>query len=135
MQKKQYQTKSTFYSLPGGAQDPGESLVEALHRECQEELGTEVIAGEIIRLANFYKPKSQPALYQQQHQLDVLFRCQLAEEAYTPVNGPHWDKHPVAIEWIAIDRLSEIQLSLSFLQPMLFNIHAPYQPIYLGKHN
>ena len=36
------------WELPGGKVDPGESTVEALHREVAEELGVEVALGEVV---------------------------------------------------------------------------------------
>lgn len=43
---KVLQLRATYadktWGLPGGALDPGETVHEALHRECEEELGREV---------------------------------------------------------------------------------------------
>lgn len=36
----------------------GESLLEALQRECQEEIATDVIAGEIMHMADFFLNKN-----------------------------------------------------------------------------
>ncbi|MFW5468708.1 (deoxy)nucleoside triphosphate pyrophosphohydrolase [Knoellia sp. CPCC 206435] len=36
------------WELPGGKVDPGESTVEALHREVAEELGVEIALGEVV---------------------------------------------------------------------------------------
>lgn len=43
------------FALPGGAQDPGETLNDALNRECLEEIGTSVDIGDLIYVADFFK--------------------------------------------------------------------------------
>lgn len=133
LQKKQDALKGVRYTLPGGAQNPGETLLEALHRECQEELGTEIITSEILHLADFFKQKSLPEPYLQ-HQLEILFHCQIAD-SYTPKNGPKPDKHQIAIEWITIDELSQIPLLPAILKEILTKLNQPVNPIYLGKIN
>ena len=37
----------TFYLCPGGGQDHGEDAYEALRRECREEIGCDVVVGEL----------------------------------------------------------------------------------------
>ncbi len=133
LQKKQDVLKGVRYTLPGGAQNPGETLLEALHRECQEELGTTIIAGEILHLADFFKQKSPPDPHLQ-HQLEILFQCQIAD-SYTPKNGPKPDKHQIAIEWVAITELPQIPLLPAILKEILAKLIQRDNPIYLGKIN
>jgi len=50
------------YALPGGGQDLGETLQQALVRECQEEIGTTVAVGGLLHVAEFFKLRdTQPA--------------------------------------------------------------------------
>lgn len=131
MQKKQDELKGVRYTLPGGAQEVGESLLEALQRECQEEIATDVIAGEIMHMADFFKQKFQPEPHLQ-HQLEILFRCQVPD-LYTPKNGSKPDKHQVAVEWVAIHELAQTTVFPSFLKKILSTLAEPSGPIYLGK--
>lgn len=67
------------WGLPGGALEPGETVHEALARECREELGTEV---EIGYLSGVYLHSSVSS-----HAL--IFRCGLADGAEIRLSGEH----------------------------------------------
>jgi ADP-ribose pyrophosphatase YjhB (NUDIX family) len=42
-----------WYCLPGGGQNPGENLREAVVRECQEEIGVVVTVAEILFIRDY----------------------------------------------------------------------------------
>jgi len=46
-----------YYALPGGAQEEGESLVDALQRECEEEIGSTISIGELLLVADYTKQR------------------------------------------------------------------------------
>jgi 8-oxo-dGTP pyrophosphatase MutT (NUDIX family) len=61
--RKAYEDGSERYVLPGGAQDAGETLTDALQRECREEIGTEVTVSGLLYLADYFKPRTaQPGV-------------------------------------------------------------------------
>lgn len=82
--KANYGSKS--WGLPGGALEPGETIHEALLRECQEELGLDVL---IQHLTGVYYHSA----YNSQA---FIFRCSLPQQATVSLSDEHteyryWD--------------------------------------------
>ncbi len=97
------------FALPGGAQQPGETLSEALQRECLEEIGTTVEIGPLLYLADYCKPRSNlPERFRQQ--LELLFSCRVAPN-YRPHCGAHPDKRQTGVLWIDPQRLDKRALA------------------------
>src|SRR3989344_4255145 len=49
-------TKSKYYKLPGGGIEKGEDKIEALRRECKDEIGSEIeILGEVGTIVEYRK--------------------------------------------------------------------------------
>ena len=44
---------ATFYLCPGGGQDHGEDAHEGLRRECREEIGCDVVVGELAFVRDY----------------------------------------------------------------------------------
>jgi 8-oxo-dGTP pyrophosphatase MutT (NUDIX family) len=82
------------WGLPGGALEPGETIHEALIRECREELGCEV---EISYLSGIYYHKA----YDSQA---FIFRCELANGCLITLSDEHSE-----YQYEAIENLSPVQ--------------------------
>jgi 8-oxo-dGTP diphosphatase len=67
------------WGLPGGALEPGETIHEALHRECQEELGCEVIVGDLTGVYSHTAVES----------LAFIFRCELPATSTIVLSSEH----------------------------------------------
>ena len=119
------------YAFPGGAQDPGETLEQALHRECLEEIDTETEILDLIHVADFYRRRSgsPPTI---RHQIEFLFSCSVPE-SYVPHNGSHPDGHQLEVVWAGLDVLGDIQLLPKSIASRIAN--PPQQSdkqVYLG---
>lgn len=118
------------FALPGGAQDPGETLVEALERECQEEIGTQVEIGDLLTVADYFKQRdTQPP--STRHLLEFLFSCHVPDD-YVPQNGHHPDKHQIEVVWVRLSDLDQLMLFPRSLSESLPGVITGDNKGYLG---
>lgn len=82
------------WGLPGGALEPGETVHEALFRECREELGCDMRLGHLTGIYHHAAVNSHA----------ILFRCELAQNASICLSDEH-------IEWryMPLNELGEVQ--------------------------
>lgn len=82
------------WGLPGGAVEPGETILDALRRECREELSVDV---EIGPLTGWY--------YHREFESQVgIFRCGLSSTAEIQLSPEHSE-----FRWTPITQLSGVQ--------------------------
>ncbi len=119
------------YTLPGGAQEPGESLIDALNRECLEEIDTTVDAAELVYVADFIKQRdTHPPT--KRHIVDFLFRCEVPDD-YFPRSGEKPDKNQVGVKWIAMSELHLTPLVPQYLSHCIPALDDADRTFYLGK--
>ncbi len=118
------------YVLPGGSQEEGETLEQALRRECEEEIGASIGIVDLMNVADYFKPRlTTPETYRQA--VEFLFACTVDEE-YVAQNGPRPDKNQVAVIWMPLDRLPHEPLFPKGLIPALRGVLPSGRPVYLG---
>ena len=119
------------YALPGGGQDPGETLEQALLRECLEEIGARVQIRDLLHVADTFKPRdtTPPSI---RHLVEFLFACDIPDD-YRPCNGHHPDKHQVAVVWAGLDELAELPLYPRALAGFIAGHPDRSGPTYLGS--
>lgn len=96
-----------YFALPGGGQRHGETLPEALVRECHEELGVSIV-NRGLRFIREYVGKEGESSWRdaEVHQVEFIYECEL-DQGQEPQGGYHKDLAQVEIVWLPIDSLSE----------------------------
>lgn len=129
--RKEYADHGERFALPGGAQEPGESLHQALQRECEEEIGTRVEIGPLLHVADFFKQReTEPPT--RRHLLEMLFGCQVPS-GYLPCNGHRPDKHQVAVLWADLAAVPDMPVFPPYLRACLAGLDEPDRSLYLGR--
>lgn len=99
-----------YYSLPGGGQQQGETLAEALTRECLEETGYSVKPVRFVALLEeiCLDPFILECYAEYAHKMLHLFVCMLSSpEVAAPTET---DESQIACEWIPISRVAALNL-------------------------
>ncbi len=115
-----------LYDLPGGGQNHGETLTEALKRECREELGAEIEVGDILFVHDFIAANHPRLADKSAHGLKIEFECRLLSPIDEAAKG---DDYQIGVEWLPIERLHEYPVHPSKLPRALRERNR----IYLGE--
>lgn len=118
---------TVFHQLPGGGQQNGETLTDALRRECREEISAEVEAGDLLLVREYIGGRLGPDW----HQVEFIFSCELASGVeFAPGSQP--DPAQVAIEWLPLDELDQYSLYPKALVQLLTGDRRRDVPVYLA---
>ncbi len=122
---------SHHYVLPGGAQDPGETLHQALVRECEEEIGVRVQVIGLIHVADYFNPrKTVPP--STRHQVEFFFKCTVPD-SYVPRNGSRPDKRQTAVAWLDIEQPGDKLFSPDSVRRLILEPEPRDRPVYIGE--
>lgn len=125
-----------WYALPGGGQERYETLVEAVVRECREEIGVLVEVHELLFIREYLSMNHEFANYEADaHQVEFMFRCTLPV-GVEPALGALPDTAQIGVAWLPLDQLNDYRL-----YPLTLRAYAPHfggrdgAPVYLGDVN
>jgi len=122
-----------YYIFPGGGQEKGEDLKAAVNRECKEELGCEVEVGDIVYIREYIGKNHSFAEWDHDvHQVEFYFECRIKDPVETFM-GTNPDNAQVGVEWIGLDKLSELRIYPSKLSERIKN--KELKGCYLGDIN
>ena len=102
-------TGDKYVALPGGHVDPGESCIEALKREIEEELAAKCEVGELVFVVEDIYPGREKD-EKQRHELTLFFSAILSGEttrADGTLESPEKWKN---FHWLPLAQLSEANL-------------------------
>jgi len=110
----------TFWFLPGGRAELGESASEGLQREMMEELNLSVtIERPLFLLENFFETDTMP-----HHELGFYFLMQLPLDSYL-----YWQQGPfvregepglpLIFDWLPLDQLAQLPIKPNFFRTAL----------------
>ena len=124
-----------WFSLPGGGQRSGETLVSALQRESVEEMGLELSVGR-LRFVRDYIGKNHEfaALDFAAHKVDHFFECDLlADPNHAVPANP--DPGQLGVSWLPIEDLHSFRLYPQVLKTLLGDNPGSDELVYLGDIN
>ena len=124
-----------FYLLPGGGQHPGETMLQALQRECREEISCDVKVGDILYIREYIGRNHEFSEYDREiHQIEYMFFCELPETC-RPKIGNVPDNNQVDIAWLELSKLSEYRLYPQDMRDIFSRFGNYRQRIYFGDIN
>jgi 8-oxo-dGTP diphosphatase len=122
-----------WYTLPGGGQEHGETLVATLQRECVEEIGSGVIVGRLRFIRDYIARHHEFAATEDDaHQVELMFECRVTS---VPTMGTSPDPTQTGIEWLDLSALADHRLYPKVLKELLVDGVTVNEPTYLGDVN
>lgn len=132
--RKRGQDGIPYHVIPGGGQNHGENLHQALQRECIEEVNAPVQVGPLRYVQDYIANHHEFSdVHPDAHHVVFFFECSVPSD-YHPAMGTETDTHQEAVLWFPLNCLEEANLYPKALIPHLqaFNVQGP---VYLGDCN
>ncbi|WJH37498.1 NUDIX domain-containing protein [Paenibacillus sp. CC-CFT747] len=109
-----------YYALPGGAQEPDETLEQALLRECWEELGIKISSSKLVCVREYISHHHEYSFIMKEvHSIDFIYECEISIS--NELKSVQADVGQVGIEWLPITEIKKtVYKSEGLIEPFQF---------------
>jgi len=127
--------RGVYYILPGGGQQHGETLEEAVRRECLEEVGLKVKVKRLLYVREYIgKNHSFSNRHRAFHQLEHVFLCEV-DDPRGACPGLETDNHQIGVNWLSLDAFANIRFYPESLKKYFKPDGVDFPSLYLGDCN
>ena len=127
--------RGRFCKLPGGGHQWGETMCDALIRECKEELNIDVFPKRLLFVRDYIAKNHNSTIDSDYfHQAELMFECEVKDFS-TLALGSEPDGDAQQIKWIALDDLATSDFYPQAIVPYLKNLSDIKETIILGDVN
>jgi len=100
---KKQDEKGDIYILPGGGQEFGETLIEAIRREIREEVGASICNENLLYVREYIGKNHKNAIRDKEiHVVEHIFLCTIEKEDIYELQP---DEDQIGVEWISVNDL------------------------------
>ena len=132
---KMQDQRGDYYILPRGGQQPGETLEQAVRRECMEEVGAKVIVRQLLYVREYIgRNHTFSKRHAAFHQLEHVFLCEL-ENPSDVCCGKETDNHQIGVNWLSLEAFANIRFYPEAIKPYLTPDGPSFPSLYLGDCN
>ncbi|MFC5723223.1 NUDIX domain-containing protein [Streptomyces gamaensis] len=117
-------SEAEIHWLPGGGQEPGETLAACAEREVLEETGVRVKAGPMLVLRERIAG-NHPGIPAEtgHHRVEAVFWCDILHQP-ARLGGDNHDDAQTGVDWIPLEKVHRLRMAPPFLQAMLPDLAA-----------